>query len=591
MIKTLVIAPYEGLLELIKETAKEIDGIEIDMEVGNLYEGIELAKKAEKSGYDVIISRGGTASMIEEAVSIPVINIQVSGYDMLRILTLAKGFAGKAAIIGFPNITQGAAMITSLLDIDVKMITLKRDINVKEKLMSLKELGYEVVVGDVVTIEAAKELGLNGVLITSGREAIIEAIEEARRVHRIFSQLKKDVLFYQSVLNTDQRLIAVIDKNKKLLYSNESFNKQAHPSMLESEDMKEIIEDMFHAQSEQRKFLYHSGQMWKVRGGFAPNGTMVFYFEKEFRNELYENEENSNENAIRIQSTIPYAVINGKSKEVQTVLHQVKMYSQLDEPVWISGERGNGKELIAHSIYLNSKQGDKLLITVDCELLSKKQLESLINERFFQKNSHSILFLKGIDRLDTAVQKDLYYYLNSCTNEKLPRMIISSDETIEQKLRSGKFDKDLFYLLARLVIYISPLRERKEDIEYLVHVFISEAHLKYGKQVVGIREDAVEKLVEFEWPGNIEQLKQVVRQLVILSKSHYIESEEVDMLLKGINKSKANNVLNCNVDLNGTLTEIEKRIIEQVLEEEEMNQSKAAKRLGINRSTLWRKLK
>src|SRR5699024_4119419 len=100
MIKVLVIVPYEGLLEMMKEVSQEVEDIELQVELGNLSEGVAIAKNAENEGYHVIVSRGGTASMIQEAVSIPVIDIQVSGYDVLRILTLVKGFSGKAAIVG-----------------------------------------------------------------------------------------------------------------------------------------------------------------------------------------------------------------------------------------------------------------------------------------------------------------------------------------------------------------------------------------------------------------------------------------------------------------------------------------------------------
>src|SRR5690625_6252369 len=121
MLKVLVIVPYEGLFEMMKEIDREVKDIQLQIELGNLYEGVNIAKTAENEGYHVIISRGGTASMIQEAVPIPVIDIQVSGYDVLRILTLVKGFSGKAAIVGFSNITEGAATISQLLDFDIKI--------------------------------------------------------------------------------------------------------------------------------------------------------------------------------------------------------------------------------------------------------------------------------------------------------------------------------------------------------------------------------------------------------------------------------------------------------------------------------------
>ena len=124
-----------------------------------------------------------------------------------------------------------------------------------------------------------------------------------------------------------------------------------------------------------------------------------------------------------------------------------------------------------------------------------------------------------------------------------------------------------------------------------MQIFISELHPKHGNQVVGVRPDGLKELIAYDWPGNVKQLKQVIEQLFIQAKSFYIEKDEVVTVLKRLRESEQTDKTLIPIDLSGTLEDIEKRIIKKVLEEEELNQSKAAKRLGINRSTLWRKLK
>ncbi|WNF36303.1 PrpR N-terminal domain-containing protein [Bacillaceae bacterium IKA-2] len=587
MIKVLVIAPYEGLLELTKEIAEEINDIAIDTKLGNLDDAIKIAKLAEMQGYDVIISRGGTASMIEEIVSIPVINIQVSGYDVLSIITLFKGLAGNAAIVGYPNITKGATMICSLLDINIKTITLEKSTNVKEKLLNLKESNYEIIIGDVITVQAAKELGLNGVLITSGREAILLALEEARRVFRLFLKLKNNVLMYQSILRYDKNAIVIVNNDHDILFKNDQFQKEIPNRFFEDNSgIFEMIEHVTLNQEEQSRMIYHLDQMWSVRG--VPLNEMVgLYVKMEFDHVKNNNDDISKFHSIGFETSIPYAVLHGKSKEIKAVLHQVEMYSKIEESVWITGESGNGKGIVAQLIYSKWKKENEFLITLDCELLTNKQWNFFVAERFFTKNKHALVYLKAVDRLDPSLQKELYHLLKSNKKDQIPRFISSSDETIEYRVRDGIFNKDLFHVLSSFTIHISPLRDRSEDIEQLVHVFISEAHVKYGKQVVGIRKDALTKLMEYDWPGNGKQLRKVVEQLVVQSKFYYIELEEVEQTL-----TKTTEIVSkCNINLSGTLAEIEKQVISHVLEEEEMNQSKAAKRLGVNRSTLWRKLK
>lgn len=119
MIKVLLVAPYNGLAE----TAKNIevpDDIQLDTTVANLEKGVIEAKRAEEQGYDIIISRGGTASLIQESVSIPVVHIDITGYDMLRVFTLISGVKSGVALVGFKNISEGSATICNILDFDVK---------------------------------------------------------------------------------------------------------------------------------------------------------------------------------------------------------------------------------------------------------------------------------------------------------------------------------------------------------------------------------------------------------------------------------------------------------------------------------------
>lgn len=589
MIKALAIVPYEGLFEMMKEISQEVEDIQLQIELGNLYEGVAIAKDAENNGYHVIISRGGTASMIQEAVSIPVIDIQVSGYDVLRILTLVKGFSGKAAIVGFSNITQGAATICKLLDLDIETLTITKDTEVKEKLTNLKKLGYEVVIGDVVTVQTAKQLGLTGVLITSGKEAIIDALEETRRSYGLFSRLQQDVSLFQSILDCNEQAIGVINREEKIIYGNDRFNKEFHWLKLEnSTDVQKLIQEAALTREKQTKTVHINQSFWTITACPKEDAT-VLYFEKGLPNQTIVQGGDVNLNAIEFHTSASYIPISGKSELIQKVLKQIDQYSKSEEPVWISGEKGNGKELAAHSIYLKRKTMNEPFIILNCDLLSAEQLKNLMNEDFIRKYANGVTYLKNIDKLNSYMQKELYHILKN-ENDKKPQWLVSSEDNIEEKVKNGTFHRDLYHTLAQLKIHIPPLRERRKDIEDLVHVFISELRPRYGNEVIGIRLDALEEITDYDWPGNVEQLKQVIEQLFLQSHSYYIEKEEVETVFKRLEQQEKNDALT-HIDISGTLEEIEKQVITKVLEEEGLNQSKTAKRLGINRSTLWRKLK
>lgn len=588
MIKALVIVPYEGLYEMMKEIQQEVDDIHLQIELGNLYEGAAIAKDAENDGYHVIISRGGTASLIQEAVTIPVIDIQVTGYDVLRIITLVKGFSRKAAIVGFSNITQGAATISKLLDLDLKTLTITKDTEVKEKLLSLKKLGYEVVIGDVVTVQAAKQLGLTGVLITSGKEAIFDALEEARRTYRVFSRLQQDVSLFQSILDCGQQVIGVFNQEEKLVYGNERFHHEFNRLKLEnSADIKMLIRESSLTHEKQTKTVQINHSFWDITACRQEHACVLF-FEKSLSNQVGVQNGDVSHHAIEFCTTVSYVPISGKSDPIQKVLKQIDQYSQSEQPVWISGEEGNGKELAAHSIYLKRKTMNEPFIILRCDLLSEEQLQGLVHEDFFQKYADAVVFLKNIDQMNSDLQKEFYAIVKDYHQLQ---WIVSSVGNIEEKVKDGIFHRELYAALAPLKIYIQPLRERREDIEDLVHVFISELHPKYGNEVVGIRTEALEAMTHYNWPGNVEQLKQVIEQLFLQTRSYYIEKEDVETVLKQQEQPEKKNDALTSLDISGTLEDIERQIITKVLEEEGFNQSKAAKRLGINRSTLWRKLK
>ncbi|MEK4305580.1 sigma-54-dependent Fis family transcriptional regulator [Oceanobacillus sp. FSL K6-0251] len=589
MIKVLVIVPYEGLLEMMKEVSQEVEDIELQVELGNLSEGVAIAKNAENEGYHVIVSRGGTASMIQEAVSIPVIDIQVSGYDVLRILTLVKGFSGKAAIVGFSNITQGAATISELLDLDIKTLTITRDSEVKEKLLELSKDGYEVVIGDVVTVQTAKQLGMTGVLITSGKEAVIDALEETRRSYRLFSRLQQNIAFMETILDSEEQAIGVFNQDNEVIYGNEQFYHEFHWLKLDNTDVKKLIQETTLANEKQVKTLSINNKLWEITTCPIQDATILF-FKNAHSPQTITRSEHIDSNVIELHTFVARTPILGKSDVIHHVMDQIEHFGELDGPVWVSGEQGNGKELVVHSIYLKRQTADKPLITLHCDVITAEQWKDLMKESFFQKYANSIFFLKNIDKLKHYMQKELLQFLQN-ENNRNPQWLISSGDNMEKIIKNGTFHRELFQLLAQSHIHIPPLRERREDIEYLVHVFISDLHPKYGNEVVGIRNDALEQLIDYDWPGNVGQLKYVIEQLFLESQSYYIEKTEVDTVFKRVEQqAKQNDVLSY-VDMSGTLEEIEKQVIIKVLEEEGMNQSRAAKRLGINRSTLWRKLK
>lgn len=586
--RIMAIAPYSGLRELIINMGKN-ENFELQVEVGDLKTGVMLAKQAVTNGIDVIISRGGTADLIQREVSIPVIEIEISGYDMLRVLTLVKDYPGKIAIVGFAPIVEGAYTVCEILDADISSYTVEKKEEVEPKLIKLKEEGYNVIIGDVTAVKAAEKIGMNGVLLTSGKESVLKAFQNAKKVYALTRKIKKEYLIPYSILQNQNEGIVVYDQNRQLVYSNpfyeENISDFEHSFKIENA-VREVLD-----QGEFKSTLYKGNVCWEIKGYLLRNDSLlaVFHIEKCTLSYLQDTpgvsvvlpEENQPLNRMDTMIT--------KNEKMESILANAKTYCNNEEAVWISGEKGSGRETLARYIHFNSSRKGYPFIILDCNLILEEGWNSLLNSEqdssIMSNNEKGTVFFKNIDSLEVAMQKKLINYLMK--NKLDFRFITSSGENIMELIELGKFEKDLYYFLRQLTLHLPPLFERKEDIEYLARIYINESNMKFGRQIVGIREEAVETLKNFYWYGNIDQFRQVIGEIVLEAAEQYIENNDVEKVLR---RTKIP-VLKGNIDLTGTLEEIEQRIIKQVWLEEGMNKSKTAERLKINRTTLWRKLK
>ncbi|MCY8370507.1 PrpR N-terminal domain-containing protein [Bacillus haynesii] len=568
--KVMAIAPYEGLKELMIQVAGGED-FEFEAASGDLEKGVELAKQAEANGTDLIISRGGTAELIQQEVSIPVVDIEVSGYDMLRVLTLAKGYPGKAAIVGFPMIADGASAVCEILDIRIDACTVSDERDVEPVLLQLKEQGYQIIIGDVITIEKAEQLGLNGLLLTSGKESIAKAFAYAKKLYSFLESIKQKYAVPYHILQKAETGYAVYNKTFRPVFQNGVFAE--HIGLLDN--LEELIGEA------EKKGVIHfrlrkHGRTWNIMGRrfFASDEALTVFTAE-------------NEKDVRISSLPGAAILSplrmsymetSRNETMQQVLKKAELFAARREPVWINGAPGSGKESLAGLIHMKGEDKHEPFRTIDAGLLSEAEWERACeSEEFF--SGRGTLYIKQVDRMPPSSQRLLLRRISEPYDG--PRLIVSS-----YRRRAGEFSSDLYDALCHLELDVPPLYERKEDILHLAYLFIAESNEAFGKQIVGFRSEAGVLLEEAKWPGNLSQLRKTVQNCVLEAQGVYIEKADAERVLSRLNEEEREDI-----DLSGTLEEIEKRIIQKIYAEEGNNQTRTAERLGINRTTLWRKLK
>lgn len=199
-VRLLGIAPYENMKALMLNLAQARDDVELTVFVGDLQQGVELAKRNFYSDYDAIVSRGGTAQLLQKELDLPVIEIAVTPFDIMRAMKLAENVSDQYAIVGFPGVTASAKQLCQLMQYHIEIHTIQDEEQVEKTLLDLRQRGTRAILCDMVTNRIAMRLGLNVVLITSGPESIQAAFDDAVRLCRCHENLREENRFLRSVI-------------------------------------------------------------------------------------------------------------------------------------------------------------------------------------------------------------------------------------------------------------------------------------------------------------------------------------------------------------------------------------------------------
>lgn len=606
-IKVLAIAPYPGLKGLIESIAKDDARIKIDIEVADLHNALPIVQAA-KGKYDVILSRGGTSTLIKSHVTTPVVDIPVSGYDILRVLTLVKNSNSKVAIIGFPNICRGVAEVSSLLDYEIPIYSVDRAADVPQALEQAFEHDAQIVLGDVVTVNTAEQMGYNGILITSGRESVLEALEEVKRIYEFVWKAQESEHLFEHILEHHRTGVMAVNESGGILYANEAaasllgYNSSVIRGMnlagidpIWSRYLEEAGKRTIAGVNKQTKWFQRRQVSIEIIVPSKQSRPSYSYFVY-----LYPSENTSNSPAtynFQITDRIAtFAQVMGSSSVIMQAIKRAKAMAQTRNPIWITGEEGSGKQLFCQAIHSASNRAGDALYIIPCEQLSDEEQEAVLlgTEDYpglLFKESVGTICLDNIQHVSPQLQRKL---LSTMTTGTHARLIVTTSHPIKLMLKKEEMEPSFVLAFMDMYLNLPPLRERLEDIDEIARVLIANYNSRHGKQIVGIRQEVLEDdLMHKLWPGNIHQLRIVLESMLSCTNGHYIGTSEAKEGWQKVKESLQNEASSqlATINLSGTWDEIEQRILLEILEKEGMNQSKAAKRLGINRSTLWRKLK
>ncbi len=304
--------------------------------------------------------------------------------------------------------------------------------------------------------------------------------------------------------------------------------------------------------------------------------------------------------------------IVGHDTRMRRVYDLIESIADTRATVLITGESGTGKSLIARAIHRQSSRRDKPFVEVACGALPENLLESELFGHVagsftgatvnkigkFKQADHGTIFLDEIGTASPSLQVKLLRVLQEFEFEQVggtetfhvdTRAVLATNENLTERVAEGKFRQDLYYRINVINIELPPLRERVSDIPLLARHFLHKVCQESSKQVREFSEDALAVLQRYRWPGNVRELQNVVERAVLLGKGDVVLVDDLPATLLGDHSPVAKSI--GKRTLREALADPERRIIREVLESHDWNRSLTADALGINRTTLYKKMK
>ena len=626
----LFVAPFVNLYETAELVIKEQFSSHADrirVVQGNLGDSLNVVRQAVEDGVEVIVSRGGTAKLIAENVQIPVVSVRVSIIDVLRTLVTRESVYQKVGIAGFDNVIYGSEELGEILGIELVDISLAGEDEALIKLSEALRQGVDFIVGDAISVRTAKQLGLSGSLISSGREAVFAALKEALIIAKIRREEQERSVVLRTVINQSADGIIATDGNGCISMMNplaEKIFKISHFDALGKplngvfpklrsrqgkvdekyfDDFLEIDDKTFAVKCTSLQIKNETiGNVFSLQ-----NISRLQKFERAVRKKMHEK---------GLVAKNHMTDIIGKSAGCIAMKRKATKYALTDSTILVTGLSGTGKEILVQSIHNASLRAEGPFVAINCAVLMENLLESELfgyedgaftgakrggRQGLFELAHGGTLFLDEIGEMPLTLQSRLLRVLQEKEimhiggDSIIPvdvRIIAATNQNIFKMVKNKKFREDLYYRLNILHVQLPSLSERADDIPLLAKAFVQKMK-KVNPKITGIDFLATEHLKKQPWPGNIRQLSNVIERAMLLSEGSTVTKESLLASIEPSEEPPSESLVEQVVPVESgdlTLAMLEKQMLERVLAEEKFNYSRTAERLGIHRTTLWRKL-
>lgn len=628
--QVLFIAPFKKLAEdaylVIEERFSDKKDLFKVVEA-DLVEAEEVVKKYINDGIEVIVSRGGTASLLEQEVDIPMVYVQVTITDILQVLLELDKMPDNIGIAGFENMIYGVEDIPKILNTNFTEILINQE-EAELKISKAIDLGVDFIVGDAISVKLAQKYGINSRFINSGKESIYRALQEALLIAKVRRQDEhKSEMIRTIIQKSHDGIIATNEQNRISLFNPEA-EKIFHRVKYEvlGKQLNDICSSIDEAKlNEEEELLidiYHRQYLIKKSSIYVKDVNKGSIYSLQNISEMQKLERNIRKKLSAKGLVAKYFLedIIGQSPACIKMKNKAKKYALTNSTILITGESGTGKEMLVQGIHNMSERAQGPFVALNCAALPENLLESELfgyvdgaftgakrggRQGMFELAHGGTLFLDEIGEMPLSLQSRILRVLQE--REVMPlggesiipidvRIIAATNQNLSKMVEEGRFRSDLYYRLNILRIHMPTLAERREDIPLLADKLLQKMR-DINPNLKTITKDAKLFLSECKWPGNIRQFVNMMERIMLLTDGEFITKQDVINAYeddKEILMPQTQDTLEVTETVNTAdknLAQMEIELLHKVLVEENYNYSKAAKRLGIHRTTLWRKLK
>jgi len=624
------ITPDDGIAETFSRVAKEFKE-KIVVERGLLEAAVPIARRWEDEA-DVIVSRGGTVLVMRSAgISTPIVELQVTAKDLALALEKARALIKKEefriGVMTFSNMTQQLKDFLPFLSLDLRLYELSIDTDQDKAIREAMHDGMDVLLGGVITSKFAAAYDIPSVLIESGETSIRYALEEASKIvaaRRLKSRRAEELRIImenirEGIIATDGEghIFQMNGKAKELLKHSSEDQAWGYGAKLPSflADMIQPVGSGSGLGKDKRRLTEIGAKRVMVDAipvtveGSVASSVITLQdigsiqkLEEDIRREIY---------FKGYVAKFDFGDIVAEDPSSQRTIDLAMRYARTNASIMIRGESGVGKEMFAQSIHNASERRSGAFVAMNCaaipETLFESELFGYVDGAFtgarkkgkpglFEIAHGGTVFLDEISEMPLSLQSRLLRVLQEHEVMRLGddkiipvdvRIIAASNRDMPSLVSSGAFRNDLFWRLNVLNLFIPPLRERKGDILPLINHMLEQSD--FCGKAPRLGPGCAELLYDYPWPGNVRELKNFCDRIAAICDTEQIDAGFALALLdSGLKIHQTNKVRDTGAKdsaLASNRLELEKII------DEERTLENVARRLGIHRTTLWRRMK